>query len=458
MSTMPLSLSNIVSISVSVSAQPALSPAYNQGLIVGPSPVIPNATRVMQFSSLAGILAAGYTALEPEYLAAQAVFAQSPAPSYVWLGLQDTTAVSTLVIDAPGTGYVVGDVLTIASGPAHGGTAQVTAIGTGGDITALSVDAQGTGYTAAAGLLTTGGTGTGATVTITAIGESLLQAVTACRSATSDWYAVYCCGASHTDVEAIAPFIEAAAPVSTFFFNNYDTTVPAGTAGNVFLTLQAEKFTRTIGVYSTTQNSVFPLNIYAGAALMGVATGLSTGLPGSYYTLMFKQLAGIAPEPLSQTQFTNCLAANANVYVSQGFNSAFQIFQPGVMSSGQYYDQTYNRDLLVTNLQYEIVDELISVPEIPQTNAGQQRLLQAATLALATSAATGYISPGTWTGATILAVTNGTALTNGYLAQSAGYVTQSPAARAARQAMPIAITYIEAGAIQSVAVSVAVQL
>jgi hypothetical protein len=458
MATSPLSLSPIVSISVSVSAQPALSPAYNQGLIVDNWPVIANATRVMQFSSLTGILQAGYTAVQPAYLAAQAVFAQTPAPSYVWLGLQDTTAISTLIIDAIGTGYVVGDVLTIIQGTAHGATAKVTSIGTSGTITGLTVQTQGTGYTAAVGLLTSGGTGSGATVTVTAIGESLLQAVTACRSASSNWYGVYCCGAVHADIVAIAPFIEAAQPPSTFFFNDAEAAVPAGTAGNVFLALQSEKLNRTIGIYSTTQSGAFPLNAYAGAALMGVATGLSTGLPGSYYTLMFKQLAGIATEPLSQTQYTNCLAENANVYVSQGFNNAFQIFQPGCMSSGQFYDQTFNRDFLVSSLQFEIVDELISQPEVPQTNSGQQRLLQAANAALTTSASIGYISAGTWTGAQILTIGPGSPLPNGFLAQSAGYITQAPSAHAARQAMPVQIAYIEAGAIQSVAVTVAVQL
>lgn len=460
MSTTPLSLSNIVSISVSVSPQGALSPAFNQGLVIDHSPVIPNATRVLQFSSLAGILAAGYTTTSPAYLAAEMVFAQSPAPSYVWLGLQDTTAIQTIVIDAPGTGYVVGDVLGVIEGSASAGTVRVTSIGSAGAITSVSALNLGTGYSAGVGLLTSGGTGTGATVSITAIGETLLQAVTACRAASASWYSVYCCGQSHTDVEAIAPFIEAASPVSTFFYNNFDASVPAATpgAGNCFLTLQAAKYNRSIGIYSSTQNGNAPNNIYAGAALMGVATGLSTGLPGSYYTLMFKQLKNIIPEPLTQTQFANCLASNANVYVAQGFNAAFEIFQPGVMASGQFFDQTYNRDLLVSNLQFEIMDELIGVPEVPQTNAGQQRLLQAANAALQNSAAIGYISPGTWTGAQILSIGPGSPLPSGYLAQSAGYVTQAPSARQARQAMPILIALIEAGAIQSVAISVAIQL
>jgi hypothetical protein len=333
----------------------------------------------------------------------------------------------------------------------------VTAIGGTGAITGLSVGtSQGTGYTAAEGLATVGGTGAGATVTITGIGESDLEAVQACRAASSTWYAVYVCSLG-VNAANVASFIEAATPVSTLFYNDASPQVPAGQTSTL-TALQAEKFNRTIGIYSTTQGGAAPNNAYAGAALMGVAMGLSTGLPGSYYTLAFKQLAGVTPEPLNQTQFTNCLAVGTNVYVAQGFNNAFEVFQPGVVASGSYFDQIYNRDLLVSNLQFEIMDALIGVPEIPQTNAGQQRLLMAANAALRTSANIGYISPGTWTGAQVLSIGPGSPLPNGFLAQSAGYVTQSPSARAARQAMPILITLIESGAIQSVAVSVAVQL
>jgi hypothetical protein len=78
-----------------------------------------------------------------------------------------------------GSGYVVGDVLTIVQPGASGGTVTVSAVTGAGAITAftpntltngavstLGVTSVGTGYSTAQGLATTGGTGTAATVDI----------------------------------------------------------------------------------------------------------------------------------------------------------------------------------------------------------------------------------------------------------------------------------------------------
>lgn len=64
-----------------------------------------------------------------------------------------------------GTGYVVGDVLTITGGTA---TAVVSTVAAG-VITAVSLVSTGSGYTTGTGKATTGGTGTGATLNITTV-------------------------------------------------------------------------------------------------------------------------------------------------------------------------------------------------------------------------------------------------------------------------------------------------
>lgn len=75
---------------------------------------------------------------------------------------------------AAGTGYVVGDVLTITTGGA-GATATVTAVGGAGDITSVSLLTPGTGYTTGAGKATSGGTGTLATLNITTIATGFIK-------------------------------------------------------------------------------------------------------------------------------------------------------------------------------------------------------------------------------------------------------------------------------------------
>lgn len=67
---------------------------------------------------------------------------------------------------AAGSGYTVGDVLTIVQAGASGGTAIVVSVDGGGGITSLGIETPGTNYSNAVDLATTGGTGTGALVDV----------------------------------------------------------------------------------------------------------------------------------------------------------------------------------------------------------------------------------------------------------------------------------------------------
>lgn len=73
-----------------------------------------------------------------------------------------------------GTGYQVGDVLTVTQSGGSGGTVTVSAIGGGGIVDEISpvATAGGTGYAVASNLATTGGHGSGAEVTIQSVAPS----------------------------------------------------------------------------------------------------------------------------------------------------------------------------------------------------------------------------------------------------------------------------------------------
>ncbi len=85
------------------------------------------------------------------------------------LGLTATGLFTVVPGSSAGTGYVVGDVLTVVQSGASGGTVTVTSV-SGGAVTEFAAQATsfGTGYGVASGLATTGGTGSGATVNVTA--------------------------------------------------------------------------------------------------------------------------------------------------------------------------------------------------------------------------------------------------------------------------------------------------
>lgn len=371
-------LSVVCNVAVSVSPVAAATPTFNQGLIVGPSTIIPTTTRVRQYTSLAAMSTDGFTTAHPEFVAAQLYFGQTPAPQYLWVGRQDLTA-----------------------------------------------------------------------------SETCLAAVQACRTASASWWAFMVTNAVTADHTAIAAWAEAAAPQCCYFYNTADATVLNNTAGNVMLTLQAAKYSRTFGIYSTTQSGAFPGNAYIAAAAMGSAMGLNTGLANSMFTMKFKQLAGNGFESLTQTQITNIEAANGNLYLSYG--NTYTWLEQGTQANGQYLDEVLNLDMLASDLQYSVANLLISQPSIPHTNAGQAQLIAAVNAACERAVTRGFIAPGVWNGQTVLGLTAGTSLPKGYLVQSESFSKQSAGDRQARKAMPIYVTFVEAGAMHSVTIGVYLQ-
>jgi hypothetical protein len=460
MSSPYLPLQDIVDVVVTVSPQLPATPTFNQGLIVGNSGVIPtsgNNSRIRKYSTLAGMLSDGFTTSSPEYIAASLYFSQNPAPQYLWVGAQNPSGLNTVVPHSGNTGssYKVGDVITVVQSGGSLGTLSVATIGGGGSVTGLTLLTAGQGYSVATGLTTTGGSGTGLEVDISSVGEPALLAVIACRAAQSAWWGFYVTDAVDADHLALALWAQSAVPAAYYFYNTADANVLNNVANNIAAVMQADSYSYTLGVYSTTQSGVYPNNTYFSAAVMGYAMGANSGLAASYFTLAFKNLAGVAPEPLTQSQVTTLLGLNINLYLNYG--NAFTFLQPGTSPSGIRYYQTLGRATLAANIQFNVMDVLVSLGAVPQTDPGETQLIQAVNQAAALSASIGYIAPGTWEGITILNLSEGDALPTGYFAQAPPYATQSQAARAAFQAMPIYLAIIEAGAVESIVIGVAIQ-
>ena len=463
--TTPLALSNIVSISVSVAPTAASANSFNQGLFVGPSAVIPSygaSSRLRQYSSLTAMLSDGFTTNEPEYIAAQIYFTQDPAPQFIWIGRQDLTAIFSAIPHSgnAGTGYAVGDQVTVVQSGASHGVLTVLTIGGSGAVTSLgtTVGNQGTAYSVASALSTTGGTGTGLEVDITAIGETLLQAALACRAANAVWYGLAVNNPVDADNLAIAEWADPLWQTTRYYAWTSDAAVLNGTTNNLALQMQALSL-RVLLIYATTQSGLFPNNIYAAAALMGVDMGHNTGLAGSFFTLAHKNLAEIAPEQLTQTQYNNIINADCNVY---GNFTPYELVEPGFMSNGAPSYLWMYLAMLVAQMQINEMNVLSSQPAVPQTNAGEHLLIQAANQACATLAGIGFIAGGVWEGVSFsvpgVSITAGQSLDSGYLNQAQPYSQQSSGDRAAGKAMPIYCFIITAGAVQSLVIGVYVQL
>jgi hypothetical protein len=477
MATLPLQI--IADVSVVTASPQVAAPKFNTGLIVGSSGVIPSYgpnSRVRTYLSSTystAMLSDGFSLTSPEYIAATIYFSQSPAPQQLCVGCQDLTAISAVTIGVAGTGYVVGDKVTITQSGASYGVLRVSSVIIGGIVTGVTLYTQGTGYTIANDLATTGGTGTGLEIDVTAIGESCLQAFQACRTASAVWYPGMVCGAVDADHLAISAWVLGQSG-TIYFGNSSDTSVSNGIANNPFVQMFNLSSKRTWMQWSTTQSGLYPNQIYFTAAVMGQSMASNTQLTNSAFTEKFSggvPLIGVVTEPtgpngLSTSQISNiegtstASGPNGNLYLNYG--SSFNVLeQSTMMAPGVFFDQILNLDILASNIQYAIMNAITSVPKVPQTDAGQQILIQAVQGALATSYNTGFIAQGTWNGQTILSLTPGTTLPNGYMVLSPSYKTwgaQNPGLVATRQAPPIYVALIEAGAVHFVTVEVLVQI
>ncbi len=455
-----LALSNIVDVNIQVSPLAAPRNTFNQALIIGTSTHIANATKLKKYTEqfATEMAADGFLTTDPEYIAMQIYFSQSPAPKYGWVGRKCATALKTATVNNGTTGYAVGDELTIVQSGASGGKVKVATVDADGTILTITNPSLpiGEGYSVASALATTGGTGTGATLNITAVGESFLEAVESCRNMNFDWYVAICPEAAKSDHLAIAGYIESASPDSLYAFTTTDADVPTNTAGNIFAALKALGYGRTIGQYTTTQSAAYPNNIYAICAIVGYAMGQNNGLANSAFTLKFKNEIGIAIEPLDPTSISNIEGNNGNLYLYYG--NYYKIFEQGVMASGIFFDQIINRDMLKSNIQLNVMDLLYQNPKIPQTDAGVNQIVHAINEACDDAVTIGYLAPGTWTGSPILNLNTDDVLPKGYLTQAVRSSEQSDADRAARKCPNIYVAVKEAGAIHSCLIGVYVNV
>ena len=476
MAGQPLPLSLLCAVNVSVSSAGAAVPTFNQHLVVGTSPRIPSqgaAGRCLIFASVAAMISYGFQPTDPEVIAAGLYFDQSPAPTYLWVGVQDLTAIAALSLDAGhgGTGWAVGDTFLVTQGGASAGYGVVTAA-TAGVVTACTFipGQQGTAYTVANGLNTVAqgaSTGAGLEVNITAIGETALQAVTACRLVSTAWYTCSVCGAADADHVAIASFAQSATPQMQYLYGTQSPSAMLGTAGNVFSLIKAAAYSRAHGAYSTIQGGAAPNNAYIAAAIAGVAMGLNTGLANSAFTLDAKTLVGITVENSPTGTLTlaqmNTFAGlpgqgtgnNGNAYMN--FGGVYTNYVQGVNGSGAWFDQILGLDMLAADCQISVLNVLKQLASIPQDDGGQAFILNAVLGACKRSAARGFLAGGTWDGPTILNLTAGDPVPLGYKVQSQSFATQSQANRALRQGMPVYIAVILAGSQQSFVIGLNVQ-
>jgi hypothetical protein len=455
----PLTLNNVIQMAVYLSPPAAPRNTFNKGLIIGGTSNIPADERVRVYTGAQSLLLDGFTLTDPEYLAAQLYFSQIPTPTYLYVGRSDQT-VSKLDEVIPseeneGAGYAVGDTITINQFGGSGGSLKVTSVGVGGAVAGLAVKSVGTGYQIDENITTsTDGEGTGLQVDIVGLRpETATEALMACRGANSEWYAAYYIGAEKEDIKAMAAYVEAVETSTLLIYDTYDTDARAGADGNIFDTLKGLNYNRSMGLYISTP--------YAGAAVLGRAMGLNTGLANSAFIMDFKNLVGVTAEnhviagqgPISENDISKIISDNGNVYVRRG--GFYDWFMDGRMASGRWFDQMVNIDMLTNAIQLNVADLFNSTPKVPFSDQGATQIMHACARACDEAVARGYLTAGTWKGTqAVLNLQPDDPMPRGYVIQSTKAVDISTANRSERKWQSIYVACHEANGIQGVLIGV----
>lgn len=186
--------------------------------------------------------------------------------------------------------------------------------------------------------------------------ESWADALDAVQEVNDDWYALTAETRVEADILALAASIEAQRKIYITVTAD-PVAVTTGTT-DIAYQLAALNYDRTGIVYLTSAATQFPECVWVGSQLPEV--------PGSN-TWNLKQGSGITVDVLSETKKVNLRDKKANFYTRR---AGVEIFQDGIMASGEFIDVMIFVDWLYARLQEAIFFRLINSKKIPYTRRG----------------------------------------------------------------------------------------
>ena len=280
--------------------------------------------------------------------------------------------------------------------------------------------------------------------------EAPVKTVQECRQADSEWYVgIYCGDITDAQILAVQEYVEACTPSTMFAFTTAEETAKADDGG-IFGTINGKGYRRIIGQYSTAHKDAI-------CAAIGWAMGaMSASTINSAFTLAYKREVGVQAENYMQTFTSNDLnnikKNYGNVYVNRG--NFYDVFEEGRVGDGSWFDEIIYLDKFKNDMQLGIMDLLVNVSKVPQTEAGMGRIKTAIKEVCDDMNRIGFIKEGVWKGEELMALEYGKVLPGGYLIQSEPISEQAQAERDARNAPPIYVSLKLAGAIHHVTIQV----
>lgn len=359
-------------VNVSVTSAPAAptQPGFGLPLILGAAAAFGVSTDKIRFySGTAGMLSDGFAVTDPEYLAAAAIFSQNPTLPLIAVGRR--TRLPTMQFKITVLTAVVGKVYTVT---VAGVDKSYTAIG--GDTTSTIATALATAIGTPAGFGAAAAVAAVITLTASAAGNWLRISAKnpnsdlACWQSHADagaqadladvanidntWYALLSTfsgtvGSTNTsEVGQLSAYAEANGKL--YLADIQDSTVRAGTAGNICLNLKALSLRQTSSAYAP-DNGAFRASAWGGSRLP---------YPPGSETWKFANLAGQTIDTFTDTERTNLKNANCNYYDSLG---GVGIMTEGVTALGPgspsgYIDYVRGLAWLISRIQNRVITAL----------------------------------------------------------------------------------------------------
>jgi hypothetical protein len=366
---------NVVNVTLTRETRTVSQQGFGTILVLGPNLNV--GTRTAEYNSLTALaleLIGGSSA--PEYVAAQAILAQSPRVVTFKVGCQ---AGQRVITDDAGT-FTAGTISGLVNG-----TLVSTAFTTDKDTTMTAFAAAiqaldsvstavyssgshtititpATDYVLGVTVSTAAVTGT-MTVAVTSVAtEDPDDALDAIRLYDDDWYASVYVDRTQADVEGVVAWTEANG--KTFITATDDSDVysvtPASDTTSLPAVIKAAAYERTVCVYNHLSDTTYPE-----AAALGKVLPYHPG----EYTLKFKTLAGVTRSILSETQSSNARGKNCLTYETVG---GVNVTTEGMVASGENFDVIVFCDWLVSRCQEAVYSTFVAQLKVPFDDRGIQ--------------------------------------------------------------------------------------
>lgn len=281
-------------------------------------------------------------------------------------------------------------------------------------------------------------------------GEDLRTALDTVLDRTAAFYGVMVVGTlTATNWLAFAQHVEALAQPLMLFVPVTGTVTSAIADDGILDKLHGAQIKRAVPFYCAVASDC--------ATVMGTAMGLELSHKGSAFALCYKTINGIMPSDLTQSEVENLKALNCNVYVARGFTHF--LLENGTAANGQRYDEVLYVDKIAEDLQNAAVALLAENPDkLPQTDDSTAQFINRFSSILMGYTDRGILTSSVWRGADAGPVVNGEVVENGFALWANSYDDQTEADRAAHKAMPVQVALCLAGSIESIVITVNVQV